>query len=154
MPWSPPPATLNTAYYARIATVADVVIVDFTSGLSEAPLIARTPVLRANIADSGMGEYLLVREEVTVRLIWEFLSKAEADSVKTFFDNYGKTRTQVKVTLARTIVGVSTPAGQWEYDNYNAYFTKAELLDPSFVIPRRIRMRDIYSAVLTFRQGQ
>lgn len=152
MPWTPPPK-INTAWYTQITDQADAALVNFDSALSEAPRITRTPVRRLNIADSGKAEYLLVRRELTVQLIWEFLSKIEIDGVEWFVANYGEPGTQVKVILARTIGGVTTPAGQWEYDDYNTYFNKAELIDPSFTAVRRLRTRDIYSAVLTFRQG-
>lgn len=105
----------------------------------------------SNISLSGFQETLSVRIEPRITLGWSTLSAAELTSLRTWFRDWASLGEQSALTLDY----LATAAGQWEYDIYNTFFTKAECLYNPFE-PRRLVLarKDKWVIALTFRQGQ
>lgn len=102
-----------------------------------------------NYSMNGFRELLHVRDEVQVTLGFKVLSTALVTALHTYYDQWGKLGEQSTLVLDRN----ATQAGQWEYDFYNTYFTRAELLTTPFAPGRMIKGGSIYLLELTFRQG-
>jgi len=109
------------------------------------------PVVRGeNVAADGTREVVFERLETLVFLGYQYLLTAEATALLTYWRTHGAKGLQATLTLDR----LSSSAGQWEYDNYNTFFTKAELLNNPFAPSRAVRGRPRYALELQFRQGK
>lgn len=103
-----------------------------------------------NLAVAGHREVLLERIETQVFLRLGFALTADMTALLTWWRNWASKGLQSTVILDR----LSSAAGQWEYDNFNTFFTKAELLNNPFPPIRSILARARYLIELQFRQGQ
>lgn len=116
-----------------------------------------TPIMGSSMVYDGHRETLFNRQEYGVTLAWQKLSTTMINGVGTWFNNWGGLGKQTAITLDRA----ATCAGQAEYDNFNAFFTKAELITaplslqiPPLAASRTVIDRAIYSVALVFRQGK
>lgn len=119
-------------------------IVDPVAGIE----IDEMVVAGENMAESGVRETLLVRTEYQVRLTFVHLTTAQLTDLMTLF------RKMYGVQFALTLDRLATAGGQWEYDQYNSFFDKAELLDPRFLPRRSMTSRALYVLTVALRQGR
>ncbi len=114
--------------------------------------ITELDVRAENVSLGSFREVLHIRDEVRVRLVWDTLRKAEVDSLRTFWNSWGKLGRQSVLTLSMVAC-----TGQYEYDAYNTYFTRAELMSNPFDPKRRELALDgggYWNFELVFRQGE
>lgn len=111
--------------------------------------VQRKPIRGRNLSQNGTSETLFFRVETMVVLSFRFLQKPKLEEIRTYIEAWGLLGKQAVLTLDR----LSTCAGQYEYDAYNAFFTKAELLNDPFAPTRSLMPRALYSIQLAFRQG-
>ncbi len=138
---------LATCFYPRL--VYNAVTIDCTDpvGVIVAPEV---PIRGGNVAVAGVQETLFERIEVQVTLGFRLLPSAKVSELWTYWSTWGAARKQAVITLDR----FATAAGQWEYDRYNTFFTKAELVTDRFLPVRAFLTRALYHLDLTWRQGQ
>lgn len=104
----------------------------------------------SGIAASGLQETALDRIEVTVTLVLWPITTARLTELRTYWRQWGVYRRPAQLILDR----LNTCAGQYEYDHYNTYFTRAILIDNPFAPTRQEAAvsRAKYSIGLSFRQ--
>jgi len=103
-----------------------------------------------NLAASGLQETLVDRIEVTVTIVLWPLTTARLTEIRTWWRTWALYGNPSNLILDR----LNTCAGQYEYDAYNDYFTRAILVDNPFRPQRQEAAvtRPKYSLALTFRQ--
>lgn len=139
---------ITGAFYTRLSWSASTL--DFTEPLA-AVLPVPSVIAGANIADDGTREQLTPRTEYQLRILTGKMTKAEADSLFTWWDTWAKLGKQTAITLDR----LATATGLWEYGQWNSFFSKAELLNAPFGPGiRPYPARALYFFDLAFRQGQ
>lgn len=140
---------LATFFYPRITYTppgGSETIVDFADPVSLIE-IDEVLVVGENIAESGVRERLSVRTEYSVRLTFQHLPVGRVLDLQALFRSmYGR---QLALTLDR----FATAGGQWEYDSYNTFFSKAELTDPKFAPRRSVLSRARWTLTVAMRQG-
>jgi hypothetical protein len=134
-------------FYPRIAYDSPVINVDFDDPVS--PVILPVSIRADAVAEDGTRESLFRRIENQVRFTG-LINKTLLDLIYTFWKNWGALGKQATLTLDR----LSTCAGQFEFDSFNAFFTKAEVTDLNFQLVRAVPARIVYGVTLTFRQGK
>lgn len=134
-------------FYPRIAYSSPVINVDFDDPVS--PSILPVSIRADSVAEDGTRESLFRRIENQVRLAG-LINKALLDSIYTFWRDWGALGKQATLTLDR----LSTCAGQFEFDSFNAFFTKAEVAELTFNLVRAAPAALVYGVTLTFRQGK
>lgn len=140
-------AVVGTAFYPRITYNGNVL--DLMPSCSQLKLRPST-VQNSDIAGSGARQVLTERDETLVTLSWLFLTPVMVGQLMTFYTSWGKEKKQSTLVLDR----FNTCAGQWEYDSYNTYFTKAELENNPLEFARVIPGGGGFFGVdLLFRQG-
>lgn len=133
-------------FYPRL--VYNAITVDFEDPLTGIA-ISEVPVSGRNLASSGKQETLYLRMERTVQLVWANLETVKLKDLRTYFADWGGQGKQGVLTLDR----FNTCQGQWEYDEHNTTFNKAEWVGPPLVPQRFTPQRALYTVTLTFRQG-
>ncbi|MBI4637675.1 MAG: hypothetical protein HY727_15160 [Candidatus Rokubacteria bacterium] len=137
---------LNKHFYVRF--VYNAITIDFEPATKIE--IQEVPIRGQNVGLSGVLETVYERNEVLVTLTLQHLTAAIATSLMTYWRDWGSRGFQGVLTLDR----LGTCGGQWEYDNFNSYFSKAELVIEKSAIARSAGLSvALYLAVLTFRQG-
>jgi hypothetical protein len=111
--------------------------------------VSEIPVAGRNVSASGKQETLYLRIEQQVRLMWINLEIAKITALRTYFRDWGGQGKQAALTLDRLL----TCAGQYEYDHYNTFFDKAELVDVRLIPQRSQLTKALYTLTLVFRQG-
>jgi hypothetical protein len=143
---------LQTFFYPRITYTppgGSQTIIDFedNAGAPATPIIREVPVESVSVALSGADETLSFRTEYILQLILADVPLAKVTALQTYFR--AMRGRQVALTLDR----LATCAGQWEYDTYNTFFTKAVLQNPAFD-PSRLGGTNRYVfPPLVFRQS-
>ena len=137
---------LQKFFYSRL--VYNAITIDFNESTSMIE-ITEIPIRGVNTSTAGVSETLFERVEVQVALKFHFIDIATSTALLTYWRNWGSLGKQATLTLDR----LNTCAGQYEYDNYNTYFTKAELLNNPFAPKRQLLVRPLYQIVMQFRQG-
>lgn len=101
------------------------------------------------VAWSGAEQSLFNRQEDQVRLVWSLLDKSVLDELWTFWTTHAQKGLPAELVLDR----LGTCAGQWEFDEYNQFFTRAKLVQMQFA-PRRGASLALtkYVVELIFRQ--
>ena len=112
--------------------------------------VARKPIRGQNISSSGSLETVFERFETTALLAWRHLPTDLLADIETYFVDWGAKGEQSVLTLDR----FGTCAGQREYDTFNTFFTKAELMNDPWD-PQRSTLSApvLYTLELLFRQG-
>jgi len=102
------------------------------------------------IAASGLQESAVDRIEVIVTIVLWPITTSRLTEIRTYWRQWGLFRRRAQLILDR----LNTCAGQYEYDHYNTYFTKAILIDNPFKPTRQEAAisRPKYSIALSFRQ--
>lgn len=102
------------------------------------------------VSASGLQETLIDRVEVTVSLVFWPITTARLTEVRTYWRTWGLYGRPATLILDR----LSTCAGQYEYDHYNLYFTKAILVNNPFAPTRQEAAisRARYALPMQFRQ--
>lgn len=146
---------MRTGYfYPRINYNSVNIDFDDTAGSPAGPcnliVFPPTVVRGENYAASGAREVLVERIEYTMRMQFLLITKARLDSLWTYWSTWGALGKQAAITLDRN----SGCGGQWEYDQFNTFFNKAENVDQSFQPARTSNKGPLYGITLNFRQGQ
>jgi hypothetical protein len=139
-------AVFPTSYYPRL--VYNGITLDFE--IAKMVAVQETPVCAQNTTLSGVVETLGIRLETTVVLSFAPMSSPKLQELRAYWLNWAWLGKQAVLTLDR----FGTCAGHTEYDLYNLFFTKAELLNSPFGPTRFTPKKALYSIDLTFRQGQ
>lgn len=102
------------------------------------------------IAASGVQETLVDRLEVTVSIIFWPITTSRLTEVRNFWRSWGCYGKPSELILDR----LNTCVGQYEYDHYNLYFSKAVLINNPFAPTRQEAAisRSRYLIPLSFRQ--
>jgi hypothetical protein len=144
---------IATAFYPSISYGSAPTVINF--GASDVREVAslleinEAAIRKQNISEDGTSETLFLRFEVQTRLSFQFITKATADLLRTWWRSHAALGNQSALTLDR----LGTCAGQLEFDSYNTFFSLAELVDAQWQ-PRRTTPRGLhYAMTLTFRQG-
>ena len=136
-------------FYPRIAySSGPTVNLDFDDAVT--PIIRVTPIRTDLVALSGARETLYERLEQQVTLTARAVDVTLFAAIWTYWTTWGALGYQAALTLDR----FSGCTGQWEYDQHNATFTLAEMLNEPLVTQRPTLSRPWYALALTFRQGQ
>lgn len=107
-------------------------------------------VLRGqNIALSGATETLFVRAEFQLLLTFQVIQTDIMDRCFLWFYEHAVRGGQTQIILDR----FNTCQGQWEYERFNNFFDKAEVLNNPIMPVRTVRSRPLYSYQFSFRQG-
>lgn len=125
--------------------------VDFPTSLGGSPahiVVAETPIARSNVAEDGSRETLFQRLDVELTLSWTHLPAGTITQVLTWWRDWASKGKATAITLDR----FDACGGQWEYDQYNTYFSHAELLNNPFGPQRPQLGRPKYALQLKFRQ--
>lgn len=103
-----------------------------------------------NVAASGLQETVLDRIETTVSLLFWPISTTRLNQVRTYWRTWGVYQKPSTLILDR----FDTCGGQYEYDNYNRFFTRAILTSNPFAPTRQqgVESRSLYAIKLDFRQ--
>jgi hypothetical protein len=141
---------IATYFYPRIVySSGPAITIDFDDPVTAVTVTPGQAIRGENTSVAGVSETISVRDEYTVRLVFTEVPTAKVSEVYSFWTQWGRLRKQAAITLDR----LATCGDQWEYDNFNTYFTKAELLTNPFM-PQRARLtRARYNFELLFRQG-
>lgn len=102
-----------------------------------------------NIALSGKTETLAVRDEYRLSLAFQALQTDIMDRCFVWFSEHAVRGGQSAITLDR----FNTCNGQWEYDRFNTYFSRAEIINNPIEPVRTVRSRPLYTYQFVFRQG-
>lgn len=137
---------LQKFFYPRL--VYNSVTIDFPEPLAGiAPAPSDVSVVTRSLA--GYTETLFQRIEHQIELNFRHLDSATLAALWTYWTTWAALGKQAALTLDR----FNTCAGQWEYDQFNTFFTKAELVKQPFRARREVNGRTLYMIVLLFRQG-
>lgn len=146
---------LTKHFYVRLVYGTGPTTIDISEPAADIR-IASTPVAGTNVAAGGKREVVFQRLDTFVALAFRKLPLADMNAIKTWLGTHALKGKQSALTLDR----LATSAGQWEYDNYNTFFDKAELVGapgqiavPPVEVPRTMLSRALYSLNLIFRQG-
>jgi hypothetical protein len=117
-------------------------------------LIPPRPVIAGNRVYSGKTEWLYGRMESQLSLTWMKLTAPKVAEVWTWWSTWYALGKQTAIILDR----LGTATGQWEYDQWNTTFTKAEpgpdLTVAAFPLTRTVLERPAWTfGPITFRQG-
>lgn len=133
-------------FYPRLTYNA--INIDFPDPVTN--LRVQEPEVRlANLSTAGVTESLSVRSDFFLILQFAHLSTATLASLRTFWRDHGRLMKQSAITLDRLL----TCAGQYEFDQFNTFFTKAELQANPFAPTRSAFTQARYQIELLFRQG-
>lgn len=102
-----------------------------------------------NYSLAGYMERLHVRDEIRLTIQCPLLFQSEVESLRSMWNDWAKYGNQMALTLDRR----NTAGGQDEYDNWNTFFDRAELLTNPFAPQRRVISDIAYAMELVFRQG-
>ena len=98
---------------------------------------------------AGIEETLFIRDEYTVEILFERVSKALAQSLFTYWNTWAK----LGETGALTLNVLSFSPDSFEHAQFNTYFSKAKLVAPPFPVePGRLRHEPMHQARLVCRQ--
>ena len=102
------------------------------------------------LSASGLQETLVDRVEVTVSIVFWPITTARLTEIRNYWRSWGLYGRPATLILDR----LNTCAGQYEYDQYNLFFTKAILINNPFAPTRQEAAisRAKYSVALQFRQ--
>lgn len=147
----PPPSWTGRAtfFYPRLSYGSGATTIDFTNPCHLPAPPTELSVRAENFSLAGFMERLHIRDEVRLTLQFPMLFKAEVVALRTMWNAWGKYGHQMALTLDRN----STATGQDEYDAWNTYFSRAELLTNPFAPQRRVIGDIVYAIELNFRQG-
>lgn len=109
-----------------------------------------SPVGSVNIAASGLQETVIDRDETTITIVFWPITTSRLTEVRNWFHAWAKKGNRSALILDR----LNTCAGQYEFDNFNAFFTKAILINNPFRPSRMqgVESRARYTISLSFRQ--
>jgi hypothetical protein len=91
-----------------------------------------TPVGGQDVSASGLQETLIERVEVTVSIVFQPLTAALLTATRNYWRSWGLYGRPGQLILDRNF----GCAGQYEYDNYNTYFSRAILITNPFTASR------------------
>lgn len=102
------------------------------------------------LSASGLQETIVDRVEVTVSIVFWPITTARLTEVRNYWRSWGLYGRPSTLILDR----LNTCAGQYEFDHYNLYFTRAILINNPFAPTRQEAAisRARYSVALAFRQ--
>jgi len=135
-------------FYPRLSYGSPATLLDFDDPASRV-VVQRIPIRAQNVSDNGTMETLSIRSETLVTIGLAPLTRDKLAELYTYVDTWGLAGKQGALTLDR----FSACAGQWEYDQFNGFFTKAELMTNPFAPARYLLSRALYAIELVFRQG-
>ena len=146
----PPPTWTGRAkfYYPRL--VWNAVTIDFVNPVHIPEIPTEMAVQGQNTSLNGFQETLFIRDEHRVHLLFRVLSTGELQALRAYWNGWGKYGRQATLTLDRS----GTCAGQYEYDVFNTFFTRAECLQNPYAPTRTILGDTIYTYDVVFRQGR
>ena len=143
----PPTAWTGKAqfFYPRLTYGVSPVAINF---VNPAQLVEVTDLaVRAqNVSLAGFQETLFIRSETRVRLLFHWLSASEIADVRTYWEASGKRGFQSVLILDRD----GTCTGQYEYDVFNTYFDRAELISNPFEPKKTVLSDSIYGWEFVF----
>jgi hypothetical protein len=139
---------LNKYFYPRLQYGTGPTTIDFVKSLLDVQ-VSEIPIKGVNTSIGGRQETLFERMEVQVTLRINHEDVATLTALLTYWRSSGALGKQATLVLDR----LGTCAGQYEYDNYNTYFTKFELLTNPFKVVRSLSSSARYAIDLTGRQG-
>jgi hypothetical protein len=147
----PPPSWTGRAtfFYVRLSYGSGPTQINFVNPCHIPAVPTQLAVRAENVSMGGFREVLHIRDEVRITLQFPMLFKSEVVALRTYWDAWGKYGHQAALTLDRN----SAATGQDEYDAWNTYFTRAELLSNPFAPQRRVISDIVYAIELVFRQG-
>ncbi len=133
-------------FYPRL--VYNAITIDFVDPVSVIA-VDEIPIRGQNASIAGLTETLFERMELRVTLNFVHVNNTITAALRTYWTNWGSLGKQAALTFDR----LSTCAGQYEYDQFNTAFTKAELLNSPWAPRRSMTGRALYAMQLVFRQG-
>lgn len=142
-------------FYPRLVWEVTTLDFDLFSGPNGAGVVANTLVvdelaLRGqNVAIAGAQETLFERDERRVTLTFMHIDNTLMASLRTYWNTWAKFGKQAALTLDR----LNTCGGQYEFDQFNTFFTKAELQNNPWAPRRALAARALYQLQLVIRQG-
>lgn len=103
-----------------------------------------------NLAASGLQETVIDRDEVTIALTFWPITSSRLNEIRTWYQTWAKKGNRTTLILDR----FDTCSGQYEYDQFNRFFSKAILINNPLSPARRdgVESRASYTIVLQFRQ--
>lgn len=115
-------------------------------------IAAEEAIGSTGISASGLQETAVDRIEVTVTIVLWPITTARLTEIRNWWRTWGVYRRPSTLILDR----LGTCGGQFEYDVYNLFFTRAILIDNPFKPTRQEAAisRAKYSIALSFRQDQ
>ncbi|OGB94027.1 MAG: hypothetical protein A2Z31_00230 [candidate division NC10 bacterium RBG_16_65_8] len=146
MPIFGPPRAKS--FYPRLSYGTGPTVLDFEDAAARL-VVQRIPVRGQNLTDNGTLETLTIRTDTLLTIAFVPLTRDKLAELYTYVDTWGLLGKQAALTLDR----LNTCGGQWEYDQFNTFFTKAELLNNPFAPTRFLMGKALYSIELVFRQG-
>ncbi len=136
-------------FYPRIVYGTGPTTINFDDAAT--PRVPEPVAVRGdNISTAGRRESLFTRLERVLTIIFPAMDNTKFTELHTYVTTWALLGEQAAVTLDR----LSTCAGQFEFDVYNTFFTKAELLELRWSPQRAVLSRPFYTVTMTFRQGQ
>ena len=138
---------LATFYYPSLIWAGSRIDFDEAYRVSIPPEQA---VGSVNIAASGLQETVLDRIEVTVTIVFWPITTARLTEIRNYWRTWGVYGRPATLILDR----LNTCTGQFEYDTYNQFFTRAILVTNPFAPTRQEAgiSRARYSLAMTWRQ--
>jgi hypothetical protein len=143
-------------FYVRLSYGSGPTLVDISESAAGVA-IAEGPVSVSNLAMGGKREVLHFRIDTFLGLAFRRLPLADMNAIKTWLETHALKGLQTAVTLDR----LATCGGQWEYDHFNTFFSRAELVGafgqiavpPVVQFPRTVLERALWDQAFVFRQG-
>lgn len=139
----------STFFYPRISYGDPATVIDFVNPAHIVDPPTELSVQGQNFSLNGFMETLFIRDEVRITLLFPQLFSSEVEDLRDLWQGWSKRGRQFALTLDRN----ATCAGQYEFDVYNTYFSRAELLSNPFAPKRRVISDTVYLYELTVRQG-
>jgi hypothetical protein len=142
------------AFYPRITyggayDFPTIRTIDFVNPAHIPEVPAELAVQAQNFSLFGYMETLYIRDEVRVHLLFRTLSVAQLNALRLYWHEWGKYGRQATLVLDRT----GGAAGQYEYDQFNTFFNRAECVQNPFALVRTVIGDTIYTYDVMFRQG-
>lgn len=148
----PPPSWTgrDQFFYLRLTYGTGPTVVNFVNPVHIVDPPTQLAVRAENVSLAGFREVLHIRDEVRLHVLFQSLFTSEVESLRTYWDAWGKFGRQSAIILDRE----DTASGQDEYDNFNTFFTRAELLTNPFEPKRRVPHDAWYVWDAVWRQGE
>lgn len=123
--------------------------IEFTDPVNDVS-IQDLPIGGMNVSLNGNSETLQVRVETQLTLSFMTLDPTLLNQLRDWWRGWAMVGKQTAITLDR----LGTCAGQWEFDTFNTFFTRAVCLRNPFPPKRLAPGRQLFVVQIVVRQDQ